>query len=101
MYSHYPHIPSRCINLLLFFFKDDAFRKGIADLAEGRYVQTVELYKPEGQSLGFKVVGLNKNSKLGIYIQEIHDNGIAARYVKHMLAFFWQSVNMFLFQKKP
>lgn len=27
------------------------------------------------------MVGLNKDSKLGIYIQEIHDNGIAARYV--------------------
>ena len=47
-------------------------------------MQTVELYKPEGQSLGFKVVGLNKtnNQVQGIYIQEIHDNGIAARYVR-------------------
>ena len=85
-------------------------------------IQTVELYKPEGKSLGFKVVGLNhqsdslatgsggtnnnvsnnsvvsesqqqqighhhfddlannnNNKKLGIYIQEIHENGIAAR----------------------
>lgn len=46
-------------------------------------VQTVELFKPDGQSLGFKVVGLNdEKKKLGIYIQEIHDNGIAARYLK-------------------
>nr|XP_046917644.1 multiple PDZ domain protein-like isoform X1 [Dermatophagoides farinae] len=109
--------------------QDEAFRKGINELAQGRMIQTVELYKPEGKSLGFKVVGLNhpssssdslfgnngttnnnsgsnsngqqqqqqppeqekqqkghhfddmlnNNKKLGIYIQEIHENGIAAR----------------------
>lgn len=62
-------------------FQDYEFRKGISQLAQGRFVQTVELCKPEGMSLGFKVVGLEKDNdgKLGIYIQEIHDNGIAAR----------------------
>lgn len=52
-------------------------------------VQTVELFKPDGQSLGFKVVGLNdEKKKLGIYIQEIHDNGIAARYLTIFL-YLW------------
>lgn len=44
-------------------------------------MQTVELYKPEGQSLGFKVVNNPEKHLEGIFIQEIHDNGIAARYV--------------------
>ena len=74
-------------NNTLSSIQDDAFRKEfsshISELAQGRFVQTVELYKPEGQSLGFKVVGLNNENKHfhGIFIQEIHDNGIASRYV--------------------
>lgn len=69
-------------------------------MAQGRFLQTVELYKPEGQSLGFKVVGLDNENKhfQGIYIQEIHDNGIAARYVFTFALFdiyltmYWQPI---------
>lgn len=40
-----------------------------------------QLNKPEGQSLGFSVVGLRSDHKgdLGIFIQEIQPNGIAGR----------------------
>jgi len=40
-----------------------------------------QLYKPEGCSLGFSVVGLRSEEKgeLGIFVQEIQQNGIAAR----------------------
>lgn len=50
----------------------------------------MELYKPEGQSLGFKVVGIDNPDKHleGIFIQEIHDNGIAARYVSASHQFY-------------
>lgn len=39
----------------------------------------LKLYKPEGTSLGFSVVGLRSKDKgeLGIFLQEIQPNGIA------------------------
>ncbi|XP_068084013.1 patj homolog isoform X2 [Anabrus simplex] len=42
-----------------------------------------QLYKPEGSSLGFSVVGLRSEEKgeLGIFVQEIQPNGIAGRDV--------------------
>ena len=42
----------------------------------------LQLNKPEGQSLGFSVVGLRSDHKgdLGIFIQEIQPTGIAGRW---------------------
>ncbi|XP_076682562.1 uncharacterized protein LOC143376298 isoform X3 [Andrena cerasifolii] len=55
------------------------FKKVIESAAKGRQVFTVQLYKPEGTSLGFSVVGLRSKDKgeLGIFLQEIQANGIA------------------------
>lgn len=41
----------------------------------------LQLFKPDGGSLGFSVVGLKSQEKgeLGIFIQELQPNGIAAR----------------------
>ena len=40
----------------------------------------IDLFKPEGSSLGFSVVGLKSEHKgeLGIYVQDIQPHGIAA-----------------------
>lgn len=55
------------------------FQKVINSASKGRQTVTVQLYKPEGTSLGFSVVGLRSNDKgeLGIFLQEIQPNGIA------------------------
>ncbi|XP_043504297.1 uncharacterized protein LOC122525516 [Polistes fuscatus] len=55
------------------------FKKVIEAAARGRQICTVQLYKPEGTSLGFSVVGLRSKDKgeLGIFLQEIQPNGIA------------------------
>ncbi|KAK0182957.1 hypothetical protein PV327_001037 [Microctonus hyperodae] len=55
------------------------FQKVIDAAAKGRHICTVQLYKPEGTSLGFSVVGLRSTDKgdLGIFLQEIQSNGIA------------------------
>ncbi|XP_063985120.1 patj homolog [Diachasmimorpha longicaudata] len=55
------------------------FQKVIDSAAKGRQIVTVQLYKPEGTSLGFSVVGLRSTDKgeLGIFLQEIQPNGIA------------------------
>ncbi len=49
--------------------------------AQGRDVKYIHLFKPEGSSLGFSVVGLKSEHKgeLGIYVQEIQARGIASR----------------------
>jgi multiple PDZ domain protein len=41
----------------------------------------LQLFKPEGSSLGFSVVGLRSEDRgeLGIYVQEIQPAGIAGR----------------------
>jgi len=48
-------------------------------MAAGRQVMRIQLYKPEGGSLGFSVVGLRSEhqGELGIYVQEIQPEGIA------------------------
>ncbi|XP_012284619.1 patj homolog isoform X2 [Orussus abietinus] len=55
------------------------FQKVIKAASKGRHVYTVQLFKPEGTSLGFSVVGLRSKDKgeLGIFLQEIQPNGIA------------------------
>ncbi|XP_018401391.1 PREDICTED: patj homolog isoform X1 [Cyphomyrmex costatus] len=55
------------------------FKKVIEAAAKGRQIFTVQLYKPEGTSLGFSVVGLRSKDKneVGIFLQEIQPNGIA------------------------
>ncbi|KAL1129916.1 hypothetical protein AAG570_012860 [Ranatra chinensis] len=57
------------------------FQKAIEESSQGRDVLTVKLFKPDGCSLGFSVVGLRSEEKgeLGIFIQEIQANGIAGR----------------------
>ena len=49
--------------------------------AQGRELKYIRLYKPDGSSLGFSVVGLKSEHKgeLGIYVQEIQPQGIAGK----------------------
>ncbi|XP_066584888.1 multiple PDZ domain protein-like [Prorops nasuta] len=55
------------------------FKKVIEAAAKGRQIFTVQLYKPDGTSLGFSVVGLRSKDRgeLGIFLQEIQSSGIA------------------------
>ncbi|XP_058790086.1 uncharacterized protein LOC131663616 isoform X2 [Phymastichus coffea] len=55
------------------------FQKVIDTAARGRQIFTVQLFKSEGTSLGFSVVGLRSKDRgeLGIFLQEIQPNGIA------------------------
>jgi len=63
-----------------------------------RKVELVELYKVEGGSLGFGVVGLRSDlrGELGIFVQEIQPGGLADRYVTNLsillteFHIFWQ-----------
>ncbi|XP_071490344.1 multiple PDZ domain protein-like [Diadema antillarum] len=50
-------------------------------LALGREVLSIELMKQEGRGLGFSVVGLKSENQgeLGIFVQQIQKNGMAAR----------------------
>ena len=59
----------------------DSFQKIIDDAAQGRQVLKIILYKPDGASLGFSVVGLRSEhlGELGIYVQEIQQDGIAGQ----------------------
>jgi len=61
------------------FLYDEGFKKIIDDAAQGRTVSMIQLFKPDGKSLGFSVVGLRSEHKgeLGIYVQEIQTDGIA------------------------
>jgi len=54
---------------------DDLLKQG----ARSRKVELVELYKVEGGSLGFGVVGLRSDlrGELGIFVQEIQPGGLA------------------------
>ena len=58
---------------------DEEFKKVIDESAQGRDVSIIQLFKPDGKSLGFSVVGLRSEHKgeLGIYVQEIQKDGIA------------------------
>ena len=62
-------------------FMDEAFRQKVEAAGQGRQLKYIRLYKPEGTSLGFSVVGLKSENKgeLGIYVQEIQPHGIAAK----------------------
>ena len=65
-----------CSNRLAY----DPQLKGVVDeAADGRPVTVITLFKPDGKSLGFSVVGLKSEHKgeLGIYVQEIQPEGIA------------------------
>ncbi|XP_014208274.1 uncharacterized protein LOC106639270 [Copidosoma floridanum] len=55
------------------------FQKVIETAAKGRQIFTIQLFKSEGTSLGFSVVGLQNEDRgeLGIFLQEIQPNGIA------------------------
>ena len=60
---------------------DPLFHQVVMGAAQGREVKYINLYKPDGSSLGFSVVGLKSEHKgeLGIYVQEIQPHGIAAQ----------------------
>ena len=62
-------------------FVDDVLRANVEAAAQGRDLKYIRLYKPEGSSLGFSVVGLRSEHKgeLGIYVQEIQPHGIAGQ----------------------
>lgn len=49
------------------------------DFADQEYYICLQLYKPEGATLGFSVVGLHDEAKgeNGIFVQEVQPNGIA------------------------
>ncbi|XP_065806535.1 multiple PDZ domain protein isoform X3 [Labrus bergylta] len=57
----------------------EEFDRTIQTMAQGRYVQHVDLQKPVSGGLGFSVVGLKSENRgeLGIFIQEIQPGSIA------------------------
>ncbi|GAB6026518.1 hypothetical protein CHUAL_012941 [Chamberlinius hualienensis] len=57
------------------------FQQALEEAAQGREVLNIQLYKPEGSSLGFSVVGLKSEQRgeLGIFIQEIQQHGVASK----------------------
>ena len=61
---------------------DEEFRQAVeAAAGQGRQLKYIRLYKPDGASLGFSVVGMKSAHKgeLGIYVQEIQPHGIAGQ----------------------
>ncbi|XP_069993996.1 multiple PDZ domain protein isoform X5 [Penaeus vannamei] len=60
---------------------DEELQRAIQAAAQGRDIHHIQLYKPDGSSLGFSVVGLRseKRGELGIYVQGIQATGIAAQ----------------------
>ena len=62
-------------------FVDDNLKFIVESAAQGRDLKYIRLYKPDGSSLGFSVVGLKSENKgeLGIYVQEIQPHGIAGQ----------------------
>ncbi|CAG0886882.1 unnamed protein product [Darwinula stevensoni] len=56
-------------------------QKAIHESAGNRAIHVIRLYKPEGSSLGFSVVGLKSElrGELGIFVQEIQPTGLAGR----------------------
>lgn len=57
------------------------FQQALDEASQGREVLNIQLYKPEGSSLGFSVVGLKSEQRgeLGIFIQEIQQHGVASK----------------------
>ena len=62
-------------------FVEDNLKLIVESAAQGRDLKYIRLYKPDGSSLGFSVVGLKSEHKgeLGIYVQEIQPHGIAGQ----------------------
>lgn len=56
---------------------NDEFQRAIEIAAAGREVETIKLFKPEKQSLGFSVVA--NPGDTAIYVQDIQPGGIADR----------------------
>ena len=67
-----------------------SFQRTLELMAGGRRVLRIQLYKPEGGSLGFSVVGLRSEhqGELGIYVQEIQPEGIAGDRLIDLPFFF-------------
>jgi len=61
----------------------DSIEELLSQGSQSRKVEVVVLYKVEGGSLGFGVVGLRSDlrGELGIFVQEIQPGGVADRYV--------------------
>lgn len=59
----------------------EEFHRTIVKGARGREIHNIQLFKPDGSSLGFSVVGLRAEDcgELGIFVQEIQAAGIAGR----------------------
>ena len=66
-----------------------SFQRTLELMAGGRRVLRIQLYKPEGGSLGFSVVGLRSEhqGELGIYVQEIQPEGIAGDRLIDLLTY--------------
>ena len=60
---------------------DSELYERLGPVAQGRDMETIVLSKPERGGLGFSVVGLKSQNKgeLGIFIQDVQEDGIAAR----------------------
>jgi len=61
----------------------DSIEELLKQGSHSRKVELVELYKVQGGSLGFGVVGLRSDlrGELGIFVQEIQPGGLADKYV--------------------
>ncbi|EDV22983.1 uncharacterized protein TRIADDRAFT_27973, partial [Trichoplax adhaerens] len=70
----------KAANMILPSMDDHDFQEAMQVAAQGRMIEVITLLKPPNGSLGFSVVGLNSEShgELGIFIQEIFPEGIAA-----------------------
>ncbi|XP_074644065.1 multiple PDZ domain protein-like isoform X4 [Tubulanus polymorphus] len=62
-------------------FDPEEFEAAVIQMANDRDTLVIDLFKPENASLGFSVVGLKSESRgeLGIFVQEIQPDGLAAR----------------------
>ena len=60
---------------------NEDLEQALRELALGREVLSIELEKQEGRGLGFSVIGLKSENQgeLGIFVQQIQKNGVAAR----------------------
>nr|XP_006822176.1 PREDICTED: multiple PDZ domain protein-like [Saccoglossus kowalevskii] len=56
------------------------FHHAVMMASQGREVQVIQLFKPEGGGLGFSVVGLKSENRgeLGIFVQDIQPTGVAS-----------------------
>ncbi len=61
--------------------EDTELYERLGPVAQGRDMEKIVLSKPEKGGLGFSVVGLKSQNKgeLGIFIQDVQEDGIAAR----------------------